>query len=89
VVIMRRPFSPDQSREINHLVGGWRFGEGQLRLEVLELPHERVVRLVGDRRLIEDVVLVVRLLDPLAQLGGPLLRGRRGHAPILAQPPRS
>ena len=40
-------------------------------------------------RLIEDVVLVVRLLDPLPQLGGPLLRGRRGHAPILAQPPRS
>jgi hypothetical protein len=60
-----------------------------LRLEVLELPHERVVRLVGDRRLIEGVVFVVRLLDPLAQLGGPPLRGQRGHAPILAQPPRS
>ena len=58
---------------------------GMLRLELLELAHQRVVRLVGDRRRIEDVVLVVRLLDPLAQLGGALLDGRTGHASILAQ----
>ena len=29
MVIMRWPFSPDQGREINHLAGGWSFGEGQ------------------------------------------------------------
>src|SRR5260221_3904860 len=50
-----------------------------LRLEVLELAHERVVREVIDRRGIEDVVLVVRLLDALAELGGALLRRGRGH----------
>ena len=58
-----------------------------LRLELLELAHQRVVRLVGDRRRIEDVVLVVRLLDPLAQLHSALFSGRCGHAAILAQSP--
>src|SRR5439155_3897034 len=58
-----------------------------LRLELLELAHQRVVRLVGDRRRIEDVVLVVRLLDPLAQLHIALFSGRCGHAGILAQSP--
>jgi len=50
-----------------------------LRLEVLQFAHERVVREVVDRRLIEDVVLVVRLLDLLAKLGNALLGGRNGH----------
>src|SRR4029077_1100214 len=50
-----------------------------LRLEGLELAHERVVREVVERRLIEDVVLVIRLLDPLAELGDALLGFRNGH----------
>ena len=29
VLIIRRQLSPGQSREINHLAGGWSFGEGQ------------------------------------------------------------
>ncbi len=45
-----------------------------LRLELLEFAHQRVIRLVRDRRLVEHVVLVVRLLDPLTQLGYALLR---------------
>jgi len=30
MLIIRRQLSPDQSREINHLAGGWSFGEGQV-----------------------------------------------------------
>src|SRR5207248_11634687 len=53
----------------------------------LELAHERVVCLIGDRRLIEDVVLVVRLLDLLPKVSDALLGGRRDHGLILSQRP--
>ena len=67
---------------------GRRFGGhelGVLRLQVLELAEDRVVGEVVERGLIEDVVVVVRLLDLLAQLGDPLLGGGRCHAPIVAK----
>ena len=42
VLIMRRQLSPDQSREINHLAGGWSFGEGQATTRA-RLPFKSVV----------------------------------------------
>src|SRR5438309_9341696 len=65
---------------------GRRLGSDELgmrRLERLQLAHEGVVRLVRDRRLIEDVVLVVRLLELLPKLGDALLVGGYGHTEIV------
>jgi hypothetical protein len=57
---------------------------GLLGLEAHELAQERVVLLVADRRRVEDVVLVVRLLDRRPQLSGAAREVPGGHGGTLA-----
>ena len=57
---------------------GWGVGGDELgmrRLEVLELPQHAVELLVLDRRRVENVVVVVRLIERRAQLSYPCCRG--------------
>ena len=64
------PFFPDQSREINHLAGGWSFGEGQPNLPADADREWRCYR-AGARGL---------LLQPLLD-GGTLPAGHRRTGP--------
>ena len=60
---------PRRGRSTDALRG--RFGGDELGMRLLErlqLAHEGVVGLVADGRPIEDVVLVVRFLDLLAEI---------------------
>src|SRR5207245_9178104 len=56
---------------------------GMLCLEFGQLAQERVVGLVRDRWLIEDVVLIVRLLDALPEVCDAPLGCGGGHASIV------
>jgi hypothetical protein len=59
---------------------GWRVGAAQLRvlgLQPAQLVEQRVVLVVPDDRVVENVVAVVVEGELLAQLGGALGRGRR------------
>src|SRR3954449_4227560 len=49
-------------------------------LEILELAEQRVVDVVADLGVVEDVVAVAVVADLLAQLGHPRGRVRRGHS---------
>ncbi len=49
-------------------------------LQLLKLPEERIVGVVRERWPVEDVVLVRRLIELPAQLGGP---GRAGGGGVL------
>jgi hypothetical protein len=72
VLIIRRQLSPDQSREINHLAGGWSFGEGQPNLPADADREWRCYR-AGARSL---------LLQPLLD-GGTLLLAIEGLGPAV------
>ena len=77
----RRPRHP-----LGRAVGGDQVGE--LRLQGLELPHERVVLRVRDLGTRLDVVEVVVVVNALAQLSDPLRGIGRRHAAQHSTGPR-
>src|SRR5579864_7012174 len=73
---------------------GWRVGCAELRirrLELLELAKQNIVIAVRERRAVEDVILVRRLVDLATQVGGTRGvrgRGRHGECDVADAGPR-